>query len=183
MRKVFYAAAGAAALAMASVANAAITVNGSTNLDTPITAVNTATKSTVDFGLNPVPAGNFTSTIDFANSIVADYTINFATSTRNLLLNSILLAGTGTTTGWFSTTTGTTGPGSISVVGVGLAAGTYRVTLNGTAPAGGGVFTGSITATPTAVPEPGTWALMLLGFGGIGFALRRTRRPTLAQLA
>lgn len=27
-----------------------------------------------------------------------------------------------------------------------------------------------------AVPEPGTWAMMLLGFGGIGVALRRRRK-------
>lgn len=27
-----------------------------------------------------------------------------------------------------------------------------------------------------AVPEPGTWAMMLLGFGAIGFAMRRGRR-------
>ena len=34
-----------------------------------------------------------------------------------------------------------------------------------------------------AVPEPATWALMLLGFTGVGFALRRQRKPALAQLA
>ena len=34
----------------------------------------------------------------------------------------------------------------------------------------------SYNAAPGAVPEPGTWALMLLGFGGIGMALRRSRR-------
>jgi hypothetical protein len=34
-----------------------------------------------------------------------------------------------------------------------------------------------------AVPEPATWAMMLLGFGGIGFAMRRRRQPTLAQVA
>ncbi len=30
------------------------------------------------------------------------------------------------------------------------------------------------------VPEPGTWALMLLGFGGLGLALRRRRPQALA---
>ena len=34
------------------------------------------------------------------------------------------------------------------------------------------------------VPEPATWAMMLLGFGAIGFAMRRTRRSVLLpQLA
>ena len=40
-----------------------------------------------------------------------------------------------------------------------------------------------ITGVLNAVPEPGTWALMLLGFGGIGLAMRRRRSPALAQLA
>jgi hypothetical protein len=39
-----------------------------------------------------------------------------------------------------------------------------------------------ITAA-AAVPEPATWALMLLGFGGIGVAMRRKRRRVLAQIA
>jgi hypothetical protein len=34
-----------------------------------------------------------------------------------------------------------------------------------------------------SVPEPATWALMLLGFAGIGVALRRARKPALNQLA
>jgi hypothetical protein len=45
----------------------------------------------------------------------------------------------------------------------------------------------TLGSTPAPlVPEPGTWALMLLGFGGIGLALRRGRRhgkPTLMQIA
>jgi hypothetical protein len=34
-----------------------------------------------------------------------------------------------------------------------------------------------------AVPEPATWAMMLLGFGAIGVSMRRRRRVPLAQLA
>lgn len=33
-------------------------------------------------------------------------------------------------------------------------------------------------AAAAAVPEPGTWAMMLVGFGGIGAAMRRQRRAT-----
>ena len=39
--------------------------------------------------------------------------------------------------------------------------------------------------TGGAVPEPATWAMMLLGFGGIGFAMRRGRKQNgrLLQIA
>jgi len=48
--------------------------------------------------------------------------------------------------------------------------------------------TGEGCPTPTpfsgGVPEPATWAMMLLGFGGIGMAMRRTRRSgVLKQIA
>jgi hypothetical protein len=37
--------------------------------------------------------------------------------------------------------------------------------------------------TSSAVPEPSTWAMMLLGFGAIGFAMRRRKEPkALARL-
>ena len=44
----------------------------------------------------------------------------------------------------------------------------------------------TLGSIPAPVPEPATWAMMLLGFGGIGFALRRGRRnskPALMQIA
>jgi hypothetical protein len=41
-----------------------------------------------------------------------------------------------------------------------------------------------VLATPSGVPEPATWAMMLLGFGGIGMAMRRSRRSgALMQVA
>jgi hypothetical protein len=34
-----------------------------------------------------------------------------------------------------------------------------------------------------AAPEPSTWAMMLIGFAGLGFAGWRTQRKTAAQTA
>ena len=38
----------------------------------------------------------------------------------------------------------------------------------------------TFTRIDTVVPEPGTWALMLLGFGAVGFAFRRNRLSELS---
>ena len=38
-----------------------------------------------------------------------------------------------------------------------------------------GLF-GAISAVASAVPEPSTWAMMLIGFAGLGFAFRQSRR-------
>jgi hypothetical protein len=46
-----------------------------------------------------------------------------------------------------------------------------------------GTSTGDLNLQIAAVPEPGTWGMMLLGFGGIRFAMRRRRCPVLAQIA
>ena len=49
---------------------------------------------------------------------------------------------------------------------------------------GGGVTTPPTPAPPVAaIPEPSTWAMMLAGFGFIGFALRRRPRTRSAGLA
>jgi hypothetical protein len=60
---------------------------------------------------------------------------------------------------------------------------THTVTITN----GQGVSGAQIFATSPAVPEPATWAMMLLGFGGIGMAMRRNRsrrsRTALMQIA
>ena len=55
---------------------------------------------------------------------------------------------------------------------------TYRADLT----AGGQTVTAfaRLGAGAPAVPEPATWAMMLLGFGGIGFQLRRARKTATA---
>jgi hypothetical protein len=51
---------------------------------------------------------------------------------------------------------------------------------------GNGSYGGNGTLVPAetrGVPEPATWAMMVLGFGALGFSLRRRRSSVLAQIA
>jgi hypothetical protein len=58
-----------------------------------------------------------------------------------------------------------------------IGAGTFTLNLLGNPGTSSGSFGGSVafTAVAAAVPEPGTWAMMLVGFGAIGFSMRRRR--------
>ena len=50
----------------------------------------------------------------------------------------------------------------------------YVISVSGTGGATGSRYDGNLSAT--AVPEPATWAMMLAGFGAVGFAMRRRRQ-------
>jgi hypothetical protein len=135
-------------------------------------------QSTLAWDDASVTSPTFTATIDFSNDLAGNYWVSLNTSTPDLLFTAL-------------TITPITGSGSITYVGGptsaitllagSLGVGSYHLTFSGNSPSGG-AEAGSLTFR-TAVPEPGTWALMLLGFGGIGLALRRRRRPALAQVA
>jgi hypothetical protein len=77
----------------------------------------------------------------------------------------------------------------INAIRVSTCATSSLVSCNNTgsgAGTGSGIFLfkqNSINEAVGAVPEPATWAMMLLGFGGIGVAMRRRRKPALAQIA
>lgn len=59
-------------------------------------------------------------------------------------------------------------------------AGPYSVTTRYTIAATGAGSTLSTATLSAAVPEPGTWALMIIGFGGAGAMLRSRRRQAVA---
>jgi hypothetical protein len=75
----------------------------------------------------------------------------------------------------FVTASGGTAAGARAAFLAGLAQGKAYFNIH-TSFAGGGEIRGFLVA----VPEPATWAMLVIGFGGIGAALRRRRRLALA---
>jgi hypothetical protein len=65
-----------------------------------------------------------------------------------------------------------------------LSAGATNVLRVSGSTGGDAAFSGTLSfAVAAAVPEPGTWALMLLGFGAVGGAMRRQRRDAAPLIA
>ena len=50
-----------------------------------------------------------------------------------------------------------------------------RIVLDNNGP--GGIAEIWFASDPGMIPEPSTWAMMLLGFAGLGFAGYRARKP------
>jgi len=188
MRKILLAAVGAVAMATASMASAAVTVSGATNLTSPNPDGLYPTDSVfITFGQGgqgsvgglPDP---FSGSFDFTNSINGIYNFVLQTSTDGVIFTGAVISG-----GACTPATCTLGglPGQILTLnGLNLAAGTLY-TFNFTGNNSGapeGALTGNVSIRP-AVPEPATWGMMLIGFFGVGMALRRRRQPALAQLA
>jgi len=68
--------------------------------------------------------------------------------------------------------------GALDIPGGGLYSWTQKYTV--TATAGNGGRSASPTSLAVAVPEPGTWALMIMGFGGAGAMIRSRRKAMVA---
>jgi hypothetical protein len=192
MRSLVLGIVGASALALApTAANASVTLGtaiGSSctgggcvaGTSTAIVTDNVGVPNKVEFDDTNASAGGQTAWFNFfvAPDALGTFSATVATfpvSTVTLL--ELLTGGTSSTVG---TTSLMTTPGTQLTYG-NLTANTwytFRYTAN---MATAGSISGNATFYP--VPEPATWALMLLGFGGIGLAMRRRRRPALAQVA
>ena len=131
---------------------------------------------TIFFGALHTDSDPFTDTFDFNNvigSVLASaslVTIGF-TPAENIDFTSATLNGTPLTlvsagpvdSGYTASELSLTGP--------------LQLVVTGTTGAGGGIFSSySGTVNVTAIPEPGTWALMLTGLSGLGFMARRQNR-------
>lgn len=67
---------------------------------------------------------------------------------------------------------------NFTAVGASFAGTAYSINFAGTANRTGydNITFGAATPGTGAVPEPSTWAMMLVGFGGIGYSMRRRRK-------
>ena len=137
---------------------------------------------------NSCPSGqSFTDTVTFTTptgynsvSAILNSTFNTSNPLTNLNFNSVTL-NNGTTTTAFNIANGVFDSASREMIA--LTAGASNVlTINGTT-FGDASYSGTLSFGQTAaVPEPATWALMLMGFGAVGFSMRRRRataRPML----
>ena len=177
MRKLILGMAGAAALAIGSAAGAQVTLDGSSMTTDGPTMVGAET--TIGFTEADLDAPAFMEWLTFTNDLAGVYAITLDTSSIGIDFTSAILTGPG-------------GPYELdenfdngivefwSLSSLFLEAGQYTLSINGN-----NNSTGSLggTITINAVPEPGTWAMMLLGFGAAGYAMRRRRAPVLAQAA
>jgi len=182
MRKVILGLAVATVLTGATAANAAISIGATSGSDIVVgTPDNTTLPNKVTFDSTTDTAGSVSPWFEFSNNLSGTYTFALITSTSGATITlEQLLSGGGISI--IQTVTGSSN--SLTLMTDTLQAGTtYRFLCTFNAGDGGGTFSGNASFTQ-AVPEPATWAMMLLGFGGIGLAMRRRRRGmALAQIA
>jgi hypothetical protein len=181
MRKLFIGLVGAAALAMGSAASATITLNTCSMVCTgPTTTGLTTTIGYTDTGLaNPT----FTEWLNLTNTLQGIYSISLSTSSASVDFTSAMLSDG--VNNYALSFVGSLGSNEFWGLGnTSIAAGTYTLTINGNN-SDTGALGGTVTIVQhDALPEPATWAMMLLGFGAIGWQLRRRRSSlALAQAA
>ncbi len=158
----------------AAVAAAMLAVSPAALAATTITLTPPAADGSLSgtFGDTGVAAGDFSDTFNFAlptGIAGATITTNFVSN----LLNNID----------FQSVTFNGQPFSLSpngqvengyILNVPVTAGPQTLIVNGRS-GGNGSYSGTLSFAMGAVPEPASWAMMIIGFGGIGATLRRRR--------
>ena len=181
MRKLAVGLLGAAALAMASAANATITVDGSSMVFDGPTSNDGGQTTTIGYTEANLSSPTFTEWLTFTNTLDGIYSITLSTSSAPVDFTSAILSDG--VTNYALSLVGEQGPNEFwGLPDTFIGAGQYTLTINGNN-SNTGSLGGTITISAAAVPEPATWAMMLIGFGAVGWQLRRRTRPVLAQAA
>lgn len=180
MRKFVLILAAASAFSVASVASATTTVvPGSVGSTVGTATVQVTDPNNLALLTTNVPVGDVTSYFDF--TVDGPEIGKFSLTTTNGTITLLDLTAEGGPT-VLSSVMGTGTFAALLTSGVLNAGNTYRFAYSANLTSAGNVG-GTATFSAAAVPEPATWALMLLGFVGIGTAMRRRRSPLLAQVA
>jgi hypothetical protein len=177
-RAIFSSVAAIAAFAIAPAATAAVFPVGSANFGASPGPNGTFAGAFFNTGL---AAGTFTDTFTFTlpTSGLGSGTVTTSTtvvgSPTDVDFTSVFINGT-------SATITRLGAGAFEVAFanmVPITAGILNtLTVNGVS-RGGGAYGGQLSFIPTAaIPEPATWAMMLVGFGMVGAATRYRRRSS-----
>lgn len=178
MRKFLVAALGAAAaLSMSAAAQSAVFTEADIDI-----ALGADGSISADFGNSGILAGEFTDTWSFtlpqdgrASGSLTSTAVEFGDSTDldflEVFFNGVQLFGT-------------TGAQNEAVFAnnVPISAGVLNtITITGLS-RGNGAYGATGVFRPTApVPEPATWALLISGFGAVGYSMRSRRRRSVLQ--
>lgn len=189
MRKLMIGLLGAAALGLSTAANAQVTVDSS-NVDVVIPDDQGSTFSLGFLELGG--ASPFDHFITFTEALAGTYGFTLTTTATTDGGAVVPATDVDFTAAWLEDDMGNliasllADPDNTDVnedydlSGLFLDAGTYTLHITGTR-GGNSQYSGGIAFA--AVPEPATWAMLLLGFGAVGFAMRRRRSPALVQIA
>ena len=165
-RLLFLASIGAAALVALSPAAHAQATGGTVMFSNDLGLANSFTTGFSDSGLvNP-----FTETLTFTTATAGTVSINVSTTTtgpeNDTDFTNVFLTGTGLVGNILIPQVLGDPFETRGLAGFAIGAGTFTLNLLGTPGTQNGSFGGSVAFQSTsAVPEAGTWAMMLLGFG------------------
>lgn len=122
-----------------------------------------------------IASGAFTDIFNFTlpstGTLNASITSTFTKASNELKFTLVTVAGSNLVLYDAGKTHNGFTPIDLSVFG-----GATQIVVKGVSPGVSGSYSGNLSFSPNAVPEPTTWALMITGFGGAGAMLRRRRR-------